>query len=237
MYRTLVCFVFACLTATGLPAAEPLRVLFVGNSYTYYSEMPSIVEAMAKRAKTPFVVEMIAEPGATLEGHVADGAVVAALDRADWDVVVLQEQSLRPLEDRERMFGAVRALDQAIDAEGARLVLFETWARRDYPDMAVPLEDAYRTIAAEVGGTVAPVGAVWQKVRQRAPELPIFDADGSHPSVVGSYLTACVLYATIAEPKKAQCPVVSVEGVPLEVAAQITRLVSAEMKAPRRGGT
>lgn len=224
---------FALLLLISTPAAAaapegrsaPKRVLFVGNSYTYYSDLPAIVAAMGEQANTPLEVQMIALPGATLEDHVAKGEVSAVLAAADWDFVVLQEQSLRPLLDRERMFAAVRTLDAEIDKRGALTVLYLTWARRDHPEMQQQLDQAYQTIATEVGALVAPVGPVWQAARTKDPELPIFDTDGSHPSVAGTYLAACVFYVALAQPEEQTCPVLPVEGLPHEMAREISRIV------------
>jgi hypothetical protein len=38
---------------------------------------------------------------------------------------------------------------------------------------------------------------VWAQVRRDHPEVDLWQADGIHPSVSGTYLAACVLYASI----------------------------------------
>ena len=63
-----------------------------------------------------------------------------------------------------------------------------------------PVEDiaqAYSPVAAEVGATVAPVAVAWQRVEDAAPDLRLYDGDQLHPNILGMYLTAAVLYATI----------------------------------------
>ena len=45
--------------------------------------------------------------------------------------------------------------------------------------------------------TVSPVGAAWKYVRDNHPSIDLYTSDGSHPSIFGSYLAACVHYATI----------------------------------------
>lgn len=37
--------------------ASPIRVLFIGNSYTYYNDMPSILADLARTAKDFCLIE------------------------------------------------------------------------------------------------------------------------------------------------------------------------------------
>src|SRR5687768_2825792 len=68
-----------------------LRVLFVGNSLTYWNDLPAIVEALADSAKVKGLAwHMVAYPDFALEDHWAQGDAVAAIS-AGWDIVVLQQ--------------------------------------------------------------------------------------------------------------------------------------------------
>jgi hypothetical protein len=123
--------------------------------------------------------------------------------------VVLQEQSVVPAVVAARtreMYPAVRDLVIAIRARGAKPILFLTWGRRDglpesgyrdYRTMQSEITAGYLTIADELGVVVAPVGVAWSTALRADPELALWQADGSHPSVAGSFLAACTLYATI----------------------------------------
>jgi hypothetical protein len=44
---------------------------------------------------------------------------------------------------------------------------------------------------------VAPVGLAWKLARERIPGVSLYATDGSHPSRIGSYLAACVIYSTL----------------------------------------
>jgi len=52
-------------------------------------------------------------------------------------------------------------------------------------------------IAQELGVSVAPVGVAWTTVRGAYPQLTLWQDDGSHPTMTGTYLAACVFYAVI----------------------------------------
>lgn len=210
--------------AHGAPRAAPrelptnaLRVLFVGNSHTFLNDVPQQVAQLAEAAKVerPLAFVTQAPGGETLAGHLAGSAVRQLLAQQAWDFVVLQEQQQRPTftwnpEQIEREFyEPVRTLDVLIRAAGARTILYMTAARREgdpgnrpgdsYESMQERSREAHMTVARQVSARVAPVGLAWRALRRRRPELPLWAADGSHASMHGSYLAACVLFATLYE--------------------------------------
>lgn len=217
----LLLFLLACTPRHGTagdaakpasPPAKPLRVLFIGNSYTYFNNVPALVEGLAAATTTnglrPITTRMLAPGGASLERHWNDPEVRKTLQAGGWDYVVLQEQSTlnapylvngKPrVANPETFFRYARLLGQEIRKTGAQLVFYLTWARRDAPpeDQAM-LNHAYTEMAREFGAALAPVGLAWQAVRKERPDLDLYYEDGSHPSPAGSYLAAAVLYATL----------------------------------------
>ena len=72
-----------------------LRVLFIGNSYTFVNNLPWMLSELARAADDSPVIdtEMIVAGGATLRTHWEGGRALAAIRRGHWDYVVLQEQS------------------------------------------------------------------------------------------------------------------------------------------------
>ena len=72
-----------------------------------------------------------------------------------------------------------------------------TWARQHSPEEQEKLNDAYLKIAQELGADVAPVGMAWHNARHEDPEVQLYHEDGAHPGPAGSYLAACVFYATL----------------------------------------
>ena len=66
-----------------------------------------------------------------------------------------------------------------------------------YETMQQQIDAAYLLIAQELNVPVAPVGFTWYVVRHDHPDIDLWQADGSHPSLAGTYLAACVFYASI----------------------------------------
>ena len=182
----------------GRSAARPLRVLFIGNSYTYVNDLPWLTAQLASSAgeDRALETEMVASGGATLESHWEGGRALAAIRKGRWDFVVLQEQGTRPVEQPEVMHRYARLFDVEVKRAGAQTVFYLTWARLGLEQVQVARAEAYMSIARELGAKVAPVGFVWQQVRRENPGLRLYSQDGVHPSPAGTYLAACVFYVT-----------------------------------------
>lgn len=190
-----------------------LRVLFVGNSFTYMNGLPSMVRALlnSDRDRTPVYVVEYTRPGGRLKQAATDHRLSDLLGEVEWDYVVLQEQSEIPsFPDAEReqlMDGYAHNLAAQIRADGATTVLFNTWGYRNgdsrnvsndtYAAMQDRLDHGYRTVAAETGAQVAPVGDAWREALERRSNLTLWANDGKHPSKLGTYLAACVFYRVL----------------------------------------
>ena len=177
----------------------PLRVLFIGNSYTHFNGLPEVLSNMAATAKPKVNIKtaVLTRGGYTLEKHLNEESTLNLIQKGEFDIVILQEQSLRPISDKKKMHEAIRKLHLEIKKAKAKTVLFMTWARANRPKMIEPLAKAYIQIGRELKVEVAPIGLAWQKALQKLPNLSLHNSDKSHPNQRGTYLTACVLYATL----------------------------------------
>lgn len=171
------------------------RILFIGNSYTYCNELPTLVAQLAAAGGKDVDVHQVTAGGVTLEWHAQNEVTLAALTEP-WDFVVLQEHSIRPIQDTPKMTMAAAALQAIIASTGAQTVLFMTWARQHFPEMQAGLARVYTALAQEIGARVAPVGLAWEAALAADPSLALHTEDKSHPTSLGSYLAACVFYAT-----------------------------------------
>jgi hypothetical protein len=199
----------ALVLAPPSSAAPATRVLFIGNSYTYFNNLPALVKTLAEAAGTgPVEVRMVAPGGWRLIDHWEKGEAREALRSGKWDFVVLQEQSQLgdPLtvDGKPRVGSPAKVFAPAaarwaaeIARAGARPVFYLTWAKQASPEDQALLNQAYSNAATEGGAVLAPVGIAWTLVREASPSIELFVKDGSHPSPAGSYLAACTLVAAI----------------------------------------
>lgn len=199
-----------------IPDGPATRVLFLGNSLTYSNGMPETIRRLAASDGLSLEFEQHTPGGRTLAEHATDPAVRDLVARGNWDVVVLQEQSVLPSLERSVVEDAViqplRVLSEDIRRRNpsARIVLYQTPARQSgaldlvpdlaelgsYEGMQRRIIAGYATMARAIRGEIAPAGEAWRRVRQTRPTLELY-ADPTHPNRAGSYLIACVLYASI----------------------------------------
>lgn len=175
------------------------RILFIGNSFTNRNDLPGVLALLASAAQPPVRIDTdrVIANGRALKTHWERGAAREAIRSSKWKYVVLQEQSTLPLKNPDRMHEYVRLFDQEIKASGAKTVLYMTWARRHEWERQAELSEAYTSIGASIGAIVVPVGLAWQRAMGERADLTLHDKDDSHPNVAGSYLAACVFFASL----------------------------------------
>ncbi len=195
-----------------------VRMLFIGNSFTTKNDLPTLLSAIAKAGKGITIEsKIISAGGASLRRHWNAGAT-STITGAKWDYVVFQEQSTLPIKNSNRFHENVREFVPAMKESGAKMVLFMTWARKKEPENQSLLTDSYNKIGKELGVSVVPVGTAWQKLVAKHDKPVLHAADGSHPTMAGSYLAACTFYTTL------------FDGDPTEFETDVGNLTDVERK-------
>ena len=174
-----------------------INTLFIGNSFTARNNVPGLIAAMAEGRGHRFTHRLLSRGGASLAMHWNKGEALKAIQTKEYNFIVLQEQSTLPVKNGARFHENVRLFDGAIRAAGAQMVLYMTWARKHVPETQKALTDGYTAIGKELGAIVVPAGAAWQKFLAKHDAPGLHDKDGSHPTLAGSYLAACVFFAVL----------------------------------------
>ena len=194
----LVCISPCTLRAQNATPGKTIRVLFIGNSYTYYNDLPQTLQSMAQAASKPVKIELGTEleGGATLQRHWSE-RTLELIRSGRWDYVVLQEQSLAPIESTEQFIEYGKRFVAEIRAAKAQPVLYLTWARQRRPETQEQLNQAYQRLARETQALLVPVGPAWQEYQRLDRAAQLYDDDGSHPTPLGSFLAASMFYRTL----------------------------------------
>jgi hypothetical protein len=186
---------------TNQPTADDtLRVLFMGNSYTYFWNLPQTVEAMAAEAGFPLIARQSTAGGANWQEHWRGEKNLESrkrIEEGNWDIVILQNHSLSTIRSAEAFTEYGNKFINLVRENGAAPMLYLTWAREFNPLMQDQVTKGYEELGKRAGVPVVAVGAVWEQVRNLRPDLKLYDPDGSHPSSIGTYLIACVFYRAL----------------------------------------
>jgi hypothetical protein len=193
----------------GCTTSRTCSVLFIGNSYTAVNDLPAVFTQLAKSAGLTVRTGALVPGGTTLADHVASSDTASTIAGSVWNVVVLQDQSQVPSVEETReseMYPAARVLVDDIRRARAEPLFFDTWAHSGgwpeeglagYEQMQSALNEAYQTIGRELSVPVVPVGSAWERELGMTTHPQLWGPDGSHPTLSGTYLAACVFYATI----------------------------------------
>ena len=196
---------------------DSLRVLWVGNSFSYCNDLPGMVQKIASTQKVKLSCTRFLKGGERFSGHLKNKKLLQAIADGGWDDVVLQEQSTAPAmptgQVAREVYPAARTLDSLVHAASpdARVIFYMTWGHKygnrkpvaEYPlsngyeGMQERLKTSYLEMAYDNGAWCAPVGMAWRAVRSERPDCILYRPDCYHPAVPGSYLAANVIFTTI----------------------------------------
>ena len=196
-----------------------VRVLFIGNSYTSVNNLPNMVCMVSMSAGKPYSysIDYANTPGgATFAQHCTNHSMTL-IQQGGWDYVVLQEQSQLPSfpinqVEVECFPYAERLVDSVYANNPCAIPMFYmTWGRENgdrqnaqfypplgtYEGMDSLLYERYMMMKEANDAAVSPVGRVWRYIRTNYPHIDLYDSDGSHPSLAGTYAAACTFFTVI----------------------------------------
>ncbi len=194
------------------PVDTPQRILFVGNSYIYYNDSLHNHVRRIAIAADPSSAKSLQYKSATIGGaplahhdirHLLEPGHLGM--KQPFDVVVLQGASTDVVSDARRASFREKVIEfnAEIMKRGARTALYMTHAhvkpsKFASPDVIRKVEDMYVSVGNEAGALVIPVGLAFEEAYRQRPDIQLHkDYDGSHPDLIGTYLAACVVYASL----------------------------------------
>jgi PKD repeat protein len=197
--------------------AQQKHALFLGNSYTGVNNLPLLIKSVAISFGDTLVTEANTPGGYQLVQHTTNATTLTKINSRNWDFVILQEQSQKPsfspAQVATDVYPYAYQLNNTIKANHSctETVFYMTWGRKNgdasncasyppictYQGMQQRLRESYMHMADSNNATVSPVGVAWETVRDSFPLIELYSPDESHPSIRGSYLAACVFYATL----------------------------------------
>jgi hypothetical protein len=205
---------------TSLGPDFPKSEIFIGNSFFYYNNgMPGHLSQLEKAAdpdhKQDYRATMVTIGGSGFDWHDVESyfrpnavgsysfddhnnVVFNKLDKL-FDVAVMMDCSQCPIHPRlKSVFTEFAKKDSDIvRAHGARPVFFMSWAYADKPEMTAQLAEAYTIAGNANNALVIPAGLAFARAISKQPELNLYVADKRHPTLAGTYLAACTVFAAL----------------------------------------
>ncbi|MCF8330081.1 MAG: PKD domain-containing protein [Crocinitomicaceae bacterium] len=219
MKTKLTLLLLAVILINKLFAQDTLSVLFLGNSYSSYNNLPQLVQSLSSSAGKTLIIDSNMPDGLSMSGHTNNATTFSKISQGNWDYVILQEQSQMPTIDFYRyneMYPAITDLKSLIEQYNpcAKIITYMTWGRQyggqqcgpgatycspvfvDFNHMQDSLTSAYLDISEQLNIQCAPVGVTWQNILNDTT-LILHSNDNSHPTIDGSYVAALTIYSSI----------------------------------------
>lgn len=198
---------------SSVHAQDSISVLWIGNSYTYVNDLPTMTSQLAASLGDEITFDSKTNGGYTFANQAADPLTYTKIKSKSWDYVILQAQSQEPSFPTSQVnSNTLPYAEQLADSVYAnrycsQVHYYMTWGRQNgdaqwdsinsFNKMNGRLRDAYLRFMDSTEASVSPVGSAWRYVRDNYPSINLYQADGSHPSVEGSYLAAATFYASL----------------------------------------
>ncbi len=189
---------------------EPLKFLFIGNSYTFMNDMPEMFEKMAQKSGKNILVEKNTQAGASFKVHTGRQDMFEAIRKRQWDYVIIQgfsrEMSFPPEYLDTATVPYVAQILDSIYANNrcSNVRFYMTWGYEDgfpereeidsYEKMADSIRNGYKWMGKHFDLPVVPVGMAWKDLRSKE-NINLYYKDRAHPNENGSYLIAATFYS------------------------------------------
>jgi hypothetical protein len=205
---------------TTLGPDFPKTGIFIGNSFFYYNNgLPGHLSLMEKAAdpanKLAYRNTMVTIGGSGFDWHDVESyfrpsaignysfdennnVVFNKLDKL-FDVAVMMDCSQCPVHPKLNSVFTdyARKNSDIVRAKGAKPLFFMSWAYADKPEMTAQLAEAYTIAGNANNALVIPAGLAFARAISKQPELNLYAPDKRHPSLAGTYLATCVVFAAL----------------------------------------
>ena len=192
-------------------------VLFLGNSYTSFNNLPQLVSDIANSMGDTVNFDSNTPGGATFNAHSTNATTLSKISQNEWDFVVLQAQSQEPSFSPGQVANDVYPYAQILidsiaqNSSCTEPLFYMTWGRKygdqqncvayppicTYEGMQDRLRKSYLEMATTHNASASPVGIAWKNAMTLDSTIELYTTDNSHPSLLGSYLAACTFYSSI----------------------------------------
>jgi len=197
---------------------NPASILYIGNSFFYYNN--SLHNHVGQLRRAADSKDRLRSVSVTISGSGFDWHDVASYFRPNavgaysfdssnnivfnkvdrlFDVAIMMDCSQCPIHPQLKsvFHNDAKKNSDIVRKHGTKPVFFMSWAYADVPEMTAQLADAYTQAANDNNAFVIPAGLAFARSIAKRPELNLYVPDKRHPSVAGTYLAACTVYASL----------------------------------------
>ena len=175
-----------------------MKVLFLGNSHTYFNDMPQIFANLCKARGKDVQVSMQAHPGVTYSWHLNQYTELRfAMVHGGYDYIIMQQAAHNPCPSKAETLADAKKIIALAKANGVTPLQVIPWAEKRDPAHQAQMYDIFNTLCQWENIASVNVGQVFEEVFLHHPQIDMYWFDGEHASPYGSYAFALSVYAAI----------------------------------------
>ncbi len=175
-----------------------MKILFLGNSHTYYNDLPALFKKICKENGKDVEVNMLAQPGVTYGWHLGQYTDLRfALVHGGYDYIIMQQAAHEPCPSKEETIADAGRIIEMARAQGVKVIQTLPWARLGMAEEFEKMKDIYYTLCEKYSVKMNPVGHVFERIVADHPDIRLHWFDGAHAGPYGSFANALCTYATL----------------------------------------
>lgn len=212
--KTKLLISYLLISLTAISQNTPKNILFIGNSITYFNDMPIIFRDMANNKGKNVSTDMYAPGGTGFVNHVVDNAVYDKFRSKIWDAVVLQPGSGESagvswpvnttIQRGQKLVDSIRKYSPC-----AKIFLYQipygvkstdgtTGDYDNYQTMQTKIKDSITKLTDGLRLQMVPAGECARMHYTAQQNLLLHSTfNDIHPNLNGSYLVAAAMFTTI----------------------------------------
>ena len=177
---------------------DAVKVLFLGNSHTYYNDMPLLFQEICRDRGKEVEVRMIAQSGVTYRWHLNHMIELRfELMYGGYDFLVMQQAAHGAPPTKEETHRDGHEIAEMARRFGTVPIQTVPWAEKKFPEHQAGMYEIFESFAEKENIRLNPVGRIFEEVSRSHPEINMYWTDGEHASPYGTYATALCAYAAI----------------------------------------
>ena len=183
----------------GDPVSASANVLFIGNSLTFFHDLPKLVFDLAASKDMEISTKMVAKSNYAIIDHWDEGEVQDLIKSAIYDFVVIQQGPSSQSEGNEILLNSGKQYADLCEQYSAKLAYYMVWPSLTNYQTFDGVINNYTAAAEANNAILCPVGQVWKAHFDRTNDFSYYGADGFHPSLKGSQVAAKVIFESLFE--------------------------------------
>jgi len=204
-----------------------MKLLFIGNSHTYYNDVAGTVLHLLEATGEKSHVTMLTRSGKALGHHATDPAVSFNLRYGKYDFVIAQDRG--SVFEGEAFEAGAAAIKKMADEAGTRFMLYMPWAPLDNRAAQRDMTEGYLSFCRREHCRFSPVGETFTRLLSTEPPHTLYREDGKHATALGGYAAAVTIFYTVTGRKRAIDPTrINDPGIAAGIAPELCRKIHTE---------